>query len=226
MTPTNELALVLSDLWEKLRVIEPDVPQAMLVVHPVGHPNQSLGHHAAARWEDLAADKIPEIALNPILFTNPSATLEVLLHEAAHAILHSRGLHGGVKPNSSYHNKRFRDECFRLGLNCTNVLPGGRRDTNRGWAWTDWPASGIPERYQRLLHQLQEWLRWQTPVVDVPRQPFSLIRAECACQRVIYATVRNLRPAPILCTRCGRPFIPKASSRTSHRTTSRRVPVQ
>lgn len=201
----------LQSVWLELRRMEPELPAAAIVVFAAGLRRRAIGHFAGHRWRNSEAGLVHEIAVHPYLFRNPAAALETLVHEAAHAILWERGLHGGCNAgNPRYHNRLFRDEAMRLGLHCTNRTGSGLVDTNRGWTWTSWPGDQVPHRYLPALNVLTGGLRWHTELDcgGPPKRPSGHRRMSCNCPRAIYLSEGCAKLGAIRCENCRELFLP------------------
>lgn len=207
----SESVACLQAVWLALRRLEPAIPDAAMVVFAAGLRRGAIGHFAGHRWRSAEAGPAHEIAIHPHLFRTPHAALETLVHEAAHATLWERGQHGGCRPgNPRYHNRLFRDEAMRLGLNCSNRTGSGRVDTNRGWTWTSWPGDQVPDRYLPALEILTAGLRWHTEL-DCGRsaqRPAGHRRMSCGCPRAIYLSENCAKLGAIRCESCQGLFLP------------------
>ena len=73
------------------------------------------GHHAPGRW-NAAGEQYAEIMISGEgLRRAPADVLGTLLHEAAHALAHARGIKDTSR-QGRYHNKHFKAHAEQLGL--------------------------------------------------------------------------------------------------------------
>lgn len=80
---------------------------------------QLRGHHWLQRWvlEGPDAQRAPELFIaGELLSARGRAVLEVMLHEAAHALPTRRGIKDTSAAGTRYHNKRFVALAAELGL--------------------------------------------------------------------------------------------------------------
>ena len=141
------------------------------------------------------------------LARTPQEVLGTLLHEAAHAVNHVRGVKDCSR--SQYHNERFRVAAEELGLSVQRV-------PNYGWASTTLPKE-TAERYRLdvaclhtvLIHRRKAASPPATPTggdtpttsddEDAPRSRH--LKATCACSPpyVIRASRKTLGATTIRC---------------------------
>ena len=139
----------LEKAWEELRCAEPDIPPAVIVLLPA-YEKTKAGTFSASSWKYSEDRKGHEVGISPTLFTSPLEVLEVMLHEAAHAIMYDKD---GFRGGGYYHGKEFRHECLRLGLSCT------MRNRRYGYDRTGWPENRtMPKRYAQSLKTLEKGL--------------------------------------------------------------------
>lgn len=149
--------------WQMLRKLYPELPQAVIVIISADRRRGRLGHFSGAQWRYRAPQRIHEVGVSPDLFRQYEDLLEVLLHEAAHAILYKQDASAGCGSGGYYHRHEFRDKCIALGLECKF------RNTRYGWTDTQWPPRRkVPTRYQGVL----SYLRRHLPLGDRPSNSF------------------------------------------------------
>ena len=132
--------------------------------------------------------------------------LGTLLHEAAHALAHARGIKDTSR-QGRYHNKHFKTHAEQLGL----VV---EHDQRTGWsASTITDVTGIA--YARQLHDLTQamtlWRHGETTTGPTTRRNSNFIAAICPCGRSIRVAASTLAEAPITCQACGQDFQGKNS---------------
>ena len=210
----------------------PDVPDVVIVTgagsNQKGTPEgyRLRGHHWPEQWILQGRDghRAPELFIaGELLSAGGRAVLEVMLHEAAHALATRRGIKDTSAAGNRYHNKRFVALAAELGLRGSDSP-----DKVTGWSGctlTDETASG----YAKV-----------TAAIDTARLPFLIdfttpagpggedgddqgdggpgkpakrggrrAAVECACQpepRRIQLTPKQIEDGPIVCGLCCAPF--------------------
>jgi len=205
----SEITRLIESAWRSLQGHLRDLPDVVVVVFPAGRP-RAAGHFAAACWRRRPSRTgtsefgTSELGIHPGLFHSAHQVLEVLLHEAAHAILWSRGVRG---TNGYYHLAEFRDVCVtEIGLRCDF------RNTRYGWTDTSL-APDASDQY-RDVRQILNRLRWEREQLTIgahrqrslPPSGYLTLRCECVPARKIRCTVRNLERGDIQCSACGSAF--------------------
>lgn len=118
------------------------------------------------------------------------------LHEFAHYGNWSQGI-VDANPNTQYHNKRFKEECERLGLEVFQV-------NGRGWAGTKaGPAARQLIADAGIDESVFTWVRLgQGGGAGRKKQPTKMKKWACAC-----TNVRCAVDLAAICTKCGQPFV-------------------
>jgi hypothetical protein len=125
--------------------------------------------------------------------------LATLLHEAAHALAHVRGIKGTSR-QGRWHNAKFKALAEELGIEVT-------KDTKLGWSTTSLPTA-TRGAYAGAIAELGQALRLIRAVEitgegkkSKPTRP-----AVCGCGRKIRVSKTVLAAGPILCGACGTEF--------------------
>jgi hypothetical protein len=198
----SSLVRVIEAAWSRLQRQIVGLPNVVVVV--LSGRRAPYGHFGAARWQRLGkAGVTGELGVNPALFHSPHAVLEVLLHEAAHALLSSRGI---KDVRDYYHRKSFRDVCVKeLDLDCEF------RNPRFGWTSTSLPAFRAT-RYAEVLQELKR-LRWghtARPLLrtsqPLPKSGYLTLSCDCKPARRIRCTEKTLAKGAIACVSCGAAF--------------------
>jgi hypothetical protein len=131
----------------------------------------------------------------------PHDVLGTLLHEAAHALAHARGIKDTSR-QGRYHNKHFKTHAEQLGLIAEH-------DARIGWsASTITDVTGIA--YARQLHDLTDamtlWRHSESATGPTTRRTSNFIAAVCPCGRSIRVAASTLAEAPITCQACDGEF--------------------
>jgi hypothetical protein len=143
----------LEQAWRAVAADVPELPEVAIVVASgdEGLKVKRWGHWAAARWVVPGGDRRGEILIAAErLGHGPIAVLGTLLHEAAHALAHVRGI-ADTSRQGRYHNERYRQLALELGLKVD-------KDETYGWTLTSLPDSTV-DRYQGVLDALERGFR-------------------------------------------------------------------
>jgi curved DNA-binding protein CbpA len=193
---------VLEDVWLEIRRWHPDIPPAVIIIASGTdgkHPR--WGHHAPGRW-NVNGQQYAEVMISGEgLRRTPDEVLGTLLHEAAHALAHSRGIKDTSR-QGRYHNKHFKTHAKQLGL-------AAGHDQRNGWAVTT--ITDVTRiAYARQLHDLAQamtlWRHGETTTGPATRRNSNFIAAACPCGRSIRVAASTLAEAPITCAACGQDF--------------------
>ncbi|MHA6795913.1 hypothetical protein ACVGVM_20705 [Pseudonocardia bannensis] len=169
-----------------------------------------LGHFAAMRWSTpaqsetadgaAAAERLPEVFVGGEgLARGPAEVLATLLHEAAHALAHVRGVKDTSR-QGRWHNARFKALAEELGIEVT-------KDAKIGWSPTSIPTA-TREAYASTIEELGAALRLirAVEVSGEGRKSKPAPSAVCGCDRKIRVSKSVLAAGPILCGACGTKF--------------------
>ena len=164
------------------------------------------GHFASARWYVEASERAEVMISGEALRLTPAEVLAVILHEAAHALAHARGIKDTSR-QGRYHNKHFKTHAEELGLTVEH-------DQRNGWS-----ASKITHdaehAYEGQLTALAEamtlWRRSEATTGPGTRRNTNLLAAVCSCGRSIRVAASTLAEAPITCQACDGDFQPKTT---------------
>jgi curved DNA-binding protein CbpA len=193
---------VLEDIWLEIRRWHPDIPPVVIIIASgtdTKHPR--WGYHSPDRW-NVAGRQYAEVMISGEgLRRTPNQVLATLLHEAAHALAHARGIKDTSR-QGRYHNKHFKTCAEQLGL----IL---EHDQRHGWsAITITPAT--ERAYARQLADLAQamtmWRHGDTTTGPTPRRNTNLVAAACPCGRSIRVAASTLAEAPIICQACDGKF--------------------
>ena len=219
------MVAALEAAWAAIRSRPPEVPAAVIVLGAgSGHgPGLKLGHFAAMRWHngsqpapvdddqddeqdghehevDPAAERLPEVFVGGEgLARGPADVLATLLHEAADALAHVRGIKDTSR-QGRWHNAKFKALAEELGIEVT-------KDERIGWSPTTL-LSATRKTYEAVIGELGRVLRlYRTVEIGTggtrskPAPPL-----ECDCGRRIRVGKAVLALGPILCGVCGTEF--------------------
>ncbi|MBA2309356.1 MAG: hypothetical protein H0W01_08705 [Pseudonocardiales bacterium] len=147
--------------------------------------------------------RLPEVFIGGEgLVRGPADVLATLLHEAAHALAHVRGIKDTSR-QGRWHNAKFKALAEELGIEVT-------KDPRIGWSPTAIPTS-TRERYAEVIDELGRALRLYRSVeigaggrAKKPTPPPCV----CGCGRKIRLSPTVLAAGPITCGVCGSDFAP------------------
>ena len=134
----SRIIAALEHAWTAIQDQHPDVPDVVIVTgagsNQKGTPEgyQLRGHHWPERWVLDGQDqpRAPELFIaGELLAAGGRAVVEVMLHEAAHALATKRGIKDTSAAGNRYHNKRFVALAAELGLRGPDVP-----DKITGWS--------------------------------------------------------------------------------------------
>ena len=121
----SRIIAALEHAWAAIQDQHPDVPDVVIVTgagsNQKGTPEgyQLRGHHWPERWvlDGQDGQRAPELFIaGELLAAGGRAVVEVMLHEAAHALATRRGIKDTSAAGNRYHNKRFVALAAELGL--------------------------------------------------------------------------------------------------------------
>jgi hypothetical protein len=206
---TSDSLGVLEAVWAAIRQRHPELPSVVIIIAPGSDRRQGLfkwGHFAALRWRTRiqGGGALSEVLIAGEGLRRPGEdVLTTLLHEAAHALAHVRGVKDTSR-GGRYHNDQFRLVGEELGLTIAQSPPFG-------WASASLSETAI-EVYQAQLEVLRPALGSyrlaESARADVSRTAHNLQVAVCGCDRRIRIAASTLAAGPVVCGLCGKPFTP------------------
>ena len=230
----SRIIAALEHAWAAIRDTHPDVPDVVIVTgagsNQKGTPEgyQLRGHHWPERWVLGGQDqpRAPELFVaGELLAAGGRAVVEVMLHEAAHALATKRGIKDTSAAGNRYHNKRFVALAAELGLRGPDVpdkITGWSHCTLHGQAAYDaWAevTAGIDAARLPFLVDLASPARpggedgGGDQGDDGPGKPAKRggrrTPVECACHpqpRRLQLTPKQIEDGPIICGLCCAPF--------------------
>jgi hypothetical protein len=198
---------VLEETWMEIRRWHPDIPPAVIIIASGTdgkHPR--WGYHSPGRW-NVAGQQYAEVMISGEgLRRTPDEVLGTLLHEAAHALAHARGIKDTSR-QGRYHNKHFKTLAEQLGLTVTH-------DDRNGWsASTITPAAktAYARQLAGLAQAMTMWRHGEATTGPTIRRNTNLLAACCPCGRSIRVAASTLAEAPIICQACDGKFQAKTA---------------
>ncbi len=204
---SSPMVAALEQAWAYIRTHHADVPAAVVILGAgsIGAPAGTLrlGHFAATRWNHDTddADRLAEVFIGGEgLARGPVDVLGTLLHEAAHAIAHVRGVQDTSR-QGRWHNARFKALAEEVGIAVT-------KDPKSGWSPTAVPPA-TQATYADTLAELGQALRMHRTAEAVRggrKSNNNALACVCGCGRRIRVAATVLAGGPITCGVCGGDF--------------------
>jgi hypothetical protein len=231
----SRIITALERAWAAIRARHPEVPDVVVVTgagsNQKGTPEgyRLRGHHWPERWvTDPTERRMPELFVaGELLAAGGRAVLEVMLHEASHALAVVRGIRDCSAEGNRYHNKRFVALATEMGLR-------GPDRPEKVIGWSDC----------RITDETVAVYAGVTGAIDTARLPFlpdgpqgtgggeggqgggeggndgqgedkpqkrggRRVAVECACQpqpRKLHMTPKQIEDGPVICGLCSAPF--------------------
>ena len=233
----SQIITALEQAWAAIRDQHPEVPDVVIVTG-AGSNQKGLpkgyalrGHHWPGRWvTDPAEPRMPELFMaGELLAAGGRAVLEVMLHEAAHALAVVRGIKDTSAEGNRYHNKRFVALAVEMGLRGPD-----RPEKVIGWSdcrITDETAAAYADVISAIDTARLPFLPGGPFVTsggeggqgggedgedgedgqgeDKPKKRGGRrVAVECACQppRKLHMTPKQIEDGPVICGVCQAPF--------------------
>jgi curved DNA-binding protein CbpA len=200
------LVHVLEDTWTAIRCRHPQIPAVVIILASGTETRQPRwGHFASARWYVEHDERAEVMISGEALRLTPPEVLAVILHEAAHALAHARGIKDTSR-QGRYHNKQFKTHADELGLTVEH-------DSRNGWSASKITAYAEREYASQLDALAQAMTLWRRSETTRPagRRNTNLIAAACSCGRSIRVAASTLAEAPITCQACDGDFHAKTA---------------
>ena len=228
----SRIITALEHAWAAIQDRHPDVPGVVIITgagsNQKGTPEgyRLRGHHWPERWilATESGPRAPELFIAwELLSAGGRAVLEVMLHEAAHALATRRGIKDTSAAGNRYHNKRFVALAAELGLRGPDTP-----EKVTGWSGctlTSETADGYAEMAAVIDRARLPFLADSAIPTepgdggdedqgdDEPRRPAKRggrrAAVECAClpePRRIQLTPKQIEDGPVVCGLCCAPF--------------------
>ncbi|MEQ8278585.1 MAG: SprT-like domain-containing protein [Deltaproteobacteria bacterium] len=222
-----KLVEALSNAWQAISTTHREVPPVMLLPAP-SHRAGVLGHFAALRWVPQGGERLHEVVVTAeYLDRKPDAVFETLLHEAAHALNHVRGVSDCSA--SQYHNAHFQRAAEELGLRVERTEHYGFSETSLLRATKKHYATQIDRLGSALVARVGRAQRSggkggksrgvqggsargtdrsdDAGGGEDERPGSRLVKATCQCEHIIHASRKVLEATVIRCESCDSAFV-------------------
>jgi hypothetical protein len=200
------LVQVLEDTWVAIRARHPQIPAVVIILASGTESRQPRwGHFASGRWYVEHNERAEVMISGEALRLTPAEVLAVILHEAAHALAHARGIKDTSR-QGRYHNKQFKTCADELGLLVEH-------DARNGWSAskiTHHAEHAYASQLTALAEAMTLWRRAET-TSPTTRRNTNLLAARCPCGRSIRVAASTLAEAPITCQACDGDFQAKTA---------------
>ncbi len=231
----SRIIAALEHAWAAIQDQHSDVPGVVIVTgagsNQKGTPEgyRLRGHHWPERWilDGHDGQRAPELFIaGELLSAGGRAVVEVMLHEAAHALATLRGIKDTSAQGNRYHNKRFVALAAELGLRGPDVP-----DKITGWSDCTLTGQDAYESYADVATGIDSARLPFLADLASPGRPGRgggggedqgddetgtpkkrggrRVAAECAClpePRRIQLTPKQIEDGPIICGLCCAPF--------------------
>lgn len=201
----------LEQAWVDIRERHPELPPAVIVLGAGSIGSRSgaltLGHFAAMRWhtDTDGSEELAEVFIGGEgLQRGPAGVLGTLLHEAAHALAHARGIKDTSR-QGRYHNTKFKALAEEVGITVT-------KDPRIGWSPTDLPdttRNDYADTVEALGRALRLYRRREGTDSGTTTKPTNPPPCVCECGRRIRVATSVRDAGPITCGICGTNFEPE-----------------
>jgi hypothetical protein len=202
------LIVALEAAWAAIREIHSVVPPAVIVTGAGsigGRGRLRLGHFAATRWRAGQEGELCEVFVGGEgLVRGAAAVLGTLLHEAAHALAHARGIKETSR-QGRYHNRNFKELAEELGLSVAH-------DPQLGWSpttLTEDAAATYAQPIAALDAAITSYRRSEDPSGATRGASRNLIACVCRCGRRLRMARSVLAAGPVICGVCNTGFVPE-----------------
>lgn len=200
MLVMSDLVLALEGVWGQIRDKFRDCPPVVMTVASGAEGIRSAknGHFGSERWRWAADEKARAhevLIAGERIKDGVEGVLSTLLHEAAHAISHHRGVED-TSQNGRYHNRKFLERAEAVGLMCSRGNAGFNRTELDG---------GTAERYD-LANLEAACVAFRETPLRPPSKSNNLLKAECRCGRKVRLSRTEADRGEVLCGACESPF--------------------
>jgi hypothetical protein len=236
----SQIITALEQAWAAIRDQHPEIPDVVIVTgagsNQKGLPKgyRLRGHHWPGRWATGpdGEHRMPELFMaGELLAAGGRAVLEVMLHEAAHALAVVRGVRDCSAEGNRYHNKRFAALAAEMGL-------AGPARPEKVTGWSSCQITGeTAAAYGDVISAIDTARLPYLPDSSIPpggdggdgggedqgddhedkpkKRGGRREAVECACQppRKLQLSPKQLEDGPVICGLCHAPFeLPEAKA--------------
>lgn len=192
----------LSKVWGDIRKAHADVPDVVLLLSPA-HDERAIAHFWASRWQHPTEGARHEVVMfGEHMNRSAEQVMGTLLHEAAHAQNHVRG----IKDCSAnqYHNREFKRAAEGLGLEVKQLGGYGYALTNL----SEEAAKRWKEQIELIRKEIQIHRRKKASAgkVGVQTPKGRNLKASCGCGHLIRVAKTTMQKTEIKCGTCNQPF--------------------
>ena len=211
-TATLPILEALNTTYQRIRLLHPEVPNAVIVVGAPGkvRGGQVHGHFLANSWvnpdfqdAENESDVLHEISLSgESLERGAEHVLGTLIHEAAHALAHERGIKD-TSNGARYHNKKFKAVAEELGILLEQA-------PTIGWSVTRISTPTYITYYEEILTLGWALATYRLPEFSVKPKVRKRTKApmDCGCGDPVTVSIQwaERHMASLRCDDCLEPF--------------------
>ncbi|WP_112248801.1 hypothetical protein [Kribbella monticola] len=201
---TAQLVATLETGWAAIRANHPEVPAVVIIVGSGSASKQArYGHFAPIRWQH-GDHQLAEVLISGEGLKRPvEEVFTTLLHEATHALAHSREIKDTSR-QGRWHNQKFAELASELGLDAT-------KDPKIGWSLCTLRAE-TATTYKSVIADLKKALiafrHPETSGAEAKKNNNNAIPCACQCPRRIRVAKAVLEEGSITCDICETHFEP------------------
>jgi len=209
-TAASDVVSAIEAAWRAIHDRHSDLADVVVVIGSgrAGREKGLWGHHWPGRWTAAGSgvDVAELFIAGELLGLGGTRIFQTILHEAAHALAHARGIKDHSRSGNRYHNRRFAQLATELGL-----TPPQKHSPANGYSDCTLEAETVAV-YQSTIDSLDAAVT--AYLADRPAKPTTYGRSgrrfvvACACGRRLQVSPRSYEDGPIICGRCGSAFRP------------------
>jgi hypothetical protein len=203
---TAELVASLETGWTAIRTNHPEVPAVVIIVGSgTATKEPRHGHFASNRWQH-GDNQLAEVLISGEGLQRPvEEVFTTLLHEATHALAHTREIQDTSR-QGRWHNQKFALLASELGLDT------GTKDSKHGWSKCTLRAE-TATTYKPVIADLKKALiAYRHPETtgegQAKKNNNNAIACVCECPRRIRVAKAVLAEGDIDCGICDTHFVP------------------
>lgn len=206
-SPASSVVTAIEDAWLAIRQHRTDLPDVMVALGSGRRPRRDLlGHHSPDRWTSAPAGApLTELFIaGELLAMGAERIMQTILHEAAHALAHIRGIKDCSRSGNRYHNRRFAQLAAEVGL-----TPPATPSADNGYSDCIITPAAV-KLYSRAVRSLGVaavvYLSDKPDRLDATGRSGRRFGVTCDCGRRLQVSPRAYEEGPILCGRCRSAF--------------------
>lgn len=184
---STELSTIIQELeaaWKAVQGYHPDLPDVIITSSRRRHRSEkkTRAQHCAETWSAGGEKRLAEVTVfGERLADGPAEVMQSLLHEAAHALAHTRGIKETSNKNR-FHNRRFVALAEELGLEG----PAESGGTALGYSNCT-ITEATAKKYELQIKNIENVLNMYVPPAPEeekePKKPTAKAQCECPSEK-------------------------------------------